>query len=220
MNAEHPSALTLDRFVIDERPESVGTHVAACAACAAFVAERRAWSTERLPPGLGARLPMARARRLAWPLVLLPAAACAALLLVLSAGGEDSDPVRAKAAPAIAVYIKREAKVLLWDGRSPLHAGDRVQLEVAPEGYGFVAIATRAGETLTWLHHRSVTTSAGGKSMLPFSMSVDADGDREWLAIVLSREARHETELAADVAARRRDAHVWVSILELDKVIP
>jgi len=189
----HPSFRDLDRVSLGEELPAVRDHAAGCDACAAYLAELpgEAWSglpaiTE--PPRRRLRLfawDGARPSRLA--LVGVPALATAVAAVWLAALPRDEAPppwLAAKGAPSIAIFVKRDASLSLWDGAAPFLPGDRIRLRIAPQEYTHAAVAVFDRSTLGWsvLFEGEVR---GSEVLLPGSWELDAAPGAERLLVAM-----------------------------------
>jgi len=213
----HPSMLQIDATSLDAGDASTRGHVQGCARCAAHLGRVQqelpipAWVRELA----GQRPP--RGRRWWW---LYRWSFLAAVVLVAGAGaavflraGRDSDQLGVKGTPSIAVYIKRDGAVSLWDGQAPVQAGDALQLKVAAQGYPRVTVATLQAGTLTQLY----AGSAAGETLLPQSWTVDDDAGPEVLLIAFSRSPLSKAGQEAALATLPRTREIWATRLQLAK---
>jgi len=189
----HPSFLELDRLALNTGAAETERHTASCAACAAHL------RTIRLSPTAAP----AWARRPSRPRIpFLPtfgalAAVCAAsVVFILVPREDDALAVRAKAAaPSVAVYVKRGDRVSLWDGLSPLQAGDAVRLEVTPSGYTHLWVTTPvadAGARARVLYRGELPPA--GTTVLPVSWRLDGDSGAEVLDVTLAKRPLDDLE--------------------------
>lgn len=193
----HPSSLRLDAIALGEpADDATAHHLRDCARCAAALAEARR------PPHVPAWLDgLARPERPKpprrpfgdrWLAALLApalAAAIAAGLFALRPPQRRADGVREKAAPSVALYLKRGDAVSTWDGRSPLRTGDRIRIGIRGAGYRHVSVATisSSGGPPAVLHVGRL--NASGESLLPTSFRVDSPGGAEVLSVILGDDA-------------------------------
>jgi hypothetical protein len=218
----HPSLLTLDRLALGAPAPHLTEHLAVCLQCQTHLKAL----AERLPPlpPQFAALPPRRAR---WrlPSFSLGAAAlaAAAVLVALAIGLQPRPPasrLTVKGTPSVAVYLKRAGRVALWDGHSPIQPGDRLRLEVAPEGYRYLAVASPAGGNQLGEPLFQGAIDPARAETLPDSWLVDDAPGAEALVIALSQSPL-ATEVLADAAAHaRRDPEVWTTTLLLPKSTP
>lgn len=202
----HPSHYALDRAALGAPLEpAAARHVSGCARCSGIVASRRAATAP--PPWLDAVPPPPRAERPSsgWPrwLAVVPVAAAlaAAVVLLPVERTGTGDAVRAKGAPVVAVYLKREGAVVAWDGRTPVRGGDRLRLGIRGAGFAHVSVATvpRAPAPPEILYAGPVAPD--GETLLPAAFRVDGRGDEEVLSILLGAAPlpaeRHATRCGA-----------------------
>ncbi len=214
----HPSMLQLDSMSLGGGDASTAAHVKGCARCAAHMARVQqalpvpAWVRELGPPRRG------RLRSWSW---LYRWSVVAAVVLVAGGGvllgvkpwNADQFDRGAKGTPSIAVYIKRDGAVSLWDGQAPVQAGDAVQLKVAAEGYSRVTVSTVQDGTLTQLY----AGPAAADSLLPRSWTVDDAPGPEVLLVAFSRSPLTKAGQQAALATLPRTREVWATRLQFVK---
>ena len=121
----------------------------------------------------------------------LAAAACFAIFVLPSSGitpnTEHGGYVGTRGSTTVALYLKRDGEVRIWDGNTALAPGDKIRLEVAPGDFTNVAVfLAPAGElTEPTLLHSTVLTSQEPTLLEP-TWKVDENGSDETLLIVLS----------------------------------
>jgi hypothetical protein len=170
---EHPSYFALDRHHLNADP-AIAAHVDVCAACRAHLDGLRA------PSRLPAWLPERRRRPRRWVFGFSVALAAAASVALWPREG-----IREKGTPAIQVHLKRGDAVSPWQAGTPLRAGDRLRLQIAPAGYRFVSVAT-GGPAPSVLFAGALEPS--GSTFLPASFRVDGAAAEETLDVVLAAE--------------------------------
>ncbi len=215
----HPSELDLDRAVLGVPVSAaVASHLRSCPRCAEAVEARR--TAESIPGWVeGIRVRPAReARRWPrWGLAVPAAAALAVALVVLPLRPSSSrlEELRAKGAPAIALYVKRGDQVSAWDGRSPVRPGDRLRVGVRGAGYTRLSVASILPSGAPVLLHAG-PLSADGETLVPMSFRVDDRGQAEVLSIVLSTQSVDASVHQGAAQALGRDG-VWAVRLYLPK---
>jgi hypothetical protein len=243
MTGTHLSFLALDGIRLG-RPQDAGerAHLADCAACAGYLqaAEpaplpRPDWLSGAALAGAlkdraGASVRVDRARRSwFWLLALAPAAGAAALWLVaLHPGPRPGETpaaapgaatlkqgTREKGTPAVRVFVKRDERVFVWDGKRPVRPDDRLRLEVHRAGYRFVSVAglPRSGLPPQILYQGPLDR---GGPLLPISFRVDDRGTEEVLSVILGRAPVPE-QLHALAGPPDGEAETWRQILLLEK---
>jgi hypothetical protein len=215
----HPSMLQLDSMALGAGYASTPVHVQECARCAAHVTRVRqalptpAWLRELGPSQRAAR--RIRPWLYGWSLAGLAVLFGGAGLLLRERprSGDASSELGAKGMPSIAVYIKRDGAISLWDGRAPVQAGDALQLKVAVEGYSRVTVAALQEGTLTPLY----AAPASGEGLLPRSWTVDDAPGPEVLLVVFSREPLTKAGQEAALAKLPRTREIWATRLQFAK---
>jgi hypothetical protein len=205
----HPSFFALDRLRLGDDDHALRGHVAGCSRCRAYVdadadavAGPRPLSAPAWLSGVTLRpIPrphVTRARRLpAWLFLpsLAAVAAAAALWLVVRptlrlGDSPAADPfagIRAKGPPSVVVFVKRDGRVLPWDGSFSLRAGDALRLQVAASAYSRVSVASVAADAGAPEVLYDGALDGERPTLLPVSFRVDQRGQREVLSLVLSR---------------------------------
>jgi hypothetical protein len=153
-----------------------------------------------------------RLRRLVG-LVAVGAATAAALVVAVQQKGSPTDD-GIKGNPSVAVYVRHEGRVALWDGHTAVEAGDGLRLKLNSQGFSHVAVATIDGPEVTELYAGQLSD---GETLLPGSWTVDWNGDTERLAVVFSRRPVSRLELRSAVYAQLRNREIWATALEIPK---
>jgi hypothetical protein len=190
----HPSYLELDRFALGANQEpSTQDHVRDCETCRQHV--ERVCRAGVVPEWV-ADVAIERKRSFRWRLKQRTAltvcagglvAAFVALLVAMPLTPETAG-IAAKGTPAVGVYVKRNDRVFLWDGRASLEAGDFVRLKVAPSGYEYLtvmAFEARAGSA-SWTILFETSVEPTGETVLPGAWEIDDSRHREEMLIVFS----------------------------------
>ena len=165
-----------------------------------------------------------------WLLAFAPAAGAAALWLLVvrpqppvrpatqaaAPALSPADGVREKGTPVVHLYVKRDQRVFAWDGKQPVRAGDRLQLDVRRAGFRFVSVAAlppRSDQPPQLLYQGALEA---GRPLLPISFRVDDRGSEEVLSVILGRDPVPD-ELHALAGPPDGEAHTWRQILMLEK---
>lgn len=222
-------------------------HLDECQRCADYVAKlhadrsrlgRPAWLTQLATPTPVPGRPALTTRRLSvrrggpgrasfWrrTTLLLGAGAAAALLLVMRVPprvplADDAGMLRTKGEPAVAVYVKRQDRVWLWDGLSSLQSGDQLRLKIVAAGYAHVAVAAPDGKS-AGLRLLYAGPLAGPETLLPTSWEVDAQPEPEVLHVLLSPKPLSAQDLAPATTQQptpqRKAGAIWSKTLRLPK---
>ena len=228
----HPSLFALDRLRLGDPDPQLRRHVAGCARCRAHVdaqpaadAPLPAWlEGVRLPPPPTTTAWSPRKRLAAWLFLPSLCAATAAVLLFFVVRPRPElqhDPftvIREKGPPGLVVYVKRDGRVLTWDGAFALHAGDALRLQVAPSAYAYVSVASVAADAGAPEVLYDGALDRKRPTLLPVSFRVDARGGRELLSLVLSRRpidpAAHQKS-----GAPADEQQSWRQILVFEKQV-
>ncbi len=185
--SDHPSYLALDRLALGadaSADEACRAHVLGCGLC------RRHVEALAARPALPERL-RAVPRPKRWLGGFSLALGALASLAVFWVVARDADDIRTKGSATVAVFVKRGEEVFMWDNRSPLRTGDRVQLSIEPASMRFVYVRDGEGRPMY------DGPLENGVTTLPLSWRVEGAGEAERLVVVLSRLPLSEEALRA-----------------------
>jgi len=196
--SEHPSPLQLDAVALGVVDVSTAAHAQGCSRCAAHLT----CVQQRLP------IP-------AWRWSLVGAVVLVVGGALLKTMPRTGDPVvlGGKGMPSIAVYIKRDGAVSLWDGQAAVQAGDALQLKVAAEGYARVTVSAMQDGLLTQLY----AGPTAGEGLLPRSWTVDDDPGPEVLLVAFSNSPLTPAGQQVALATLPRTREIWATRLQLVK---
>lgn len=199
---QHPSFVALDRLHLGLGLEADQRHAQTCDRCGAYLG--RLAQPLSVPAALEDRLaPRPRWRRWPW---LAGGLATAAAVLALLVPAEPE--VRTKGAPASSLFVKRGDAVTRWDGATSVVAGDGLQLEVQPEGFGWLVVLD--GAELLW--QGAVTTP---RHTLPVSWRVEPGTEVVELRLVFSQAPLSPAEALGAWTGGERSAQRWATTLRL-----
>ena len=215
----HVTTLDLHRLRYGEldkaRAAEVRTHVDGCATCTerlqAQHAMRAEFEVRPVPAAL--REASKRPRVPTWVWALLPGLMVAALALVVvlpADVGTSYEDVRYKGG---GVELLLEGKGVVDPEATRFHAGDRVQVRVAPG---------HAGQVWVTDGHQVLGTfpvEAGKATLAPFSLTLDGEPGAEHLVVLVSREMLQDYQIQRILVGRRMPG-VDVTYLELKKTGP
>ena len=121
--------------------------------------------------------------------------------------------------PSVGLYVKRGARVWLWDGHSTIQPRDQLRLKVVPEGLGHVAVYTPDTKTRRLNMIYSASIDPRQEHLLPRAWRVDATGTEEHLVVVLAHDRLAGESLAGRSLDRWSAAAttLWVRTLRLQK---
>jgi hypothetical protein len=198
---------------------SLASHLAGCPQCRAYLTTLEALADDPLPWGLRAVERGAR-RRLSWAWAVggLAAAACLAVVLVRPGGQTEGGYVGTKGTPSVELLVRRGAETSIWDGRSPVRAGDTLALRVACEGLGHVAVAAPRDGAQGWARVVDAACAADPSAPLPFTLVVDDRPGQEHFAVVLSRVPLDEARIRSAAEATTRTGDMWTVRFDLPKL--
>ena len=187
----HPSFLALDRAHLGHAGPDLSAHLESCEQCRGYL---ESLSTLGSASGFVA-VQRAIERRprfsLAWvfgPASLAVAACC--LFLFVSHRDGSVEPglgsyVGAKGFRSVWIYVKHGTETLLWDGKQPLSAGDRVRLKIDPGSYHRVAVYSLSDPQSPSLLFEGAL-SPGENLTLPEAWEIDGSPKAEQLFVVFS----------------------------------
>ena len=221
MTDRHLSMFALDRRILGATlTEPEQAHLDDCDRCQRYIEEAqlggpvpgwvRAIEPGRPRPG----------RRWLWAggTAGLVAAAAALLLVVPSPdkAASDGDTTTIKGSAAVAVHIKRDERVFLWDGQSALQPGDALRLEVVPDDHAQVTVFARQPDaTYTVLYAGPLGPSAE-TTVLPKAWAVDDSPGPEEMVVVLSDGPLPAAVIASGPDSLPRD-QLWLRRLTFRK---
>jgi hypothetical protein len=136
--------------------------------------------------------------------------------------GDHAPPtpyVGVKGAPALALYVREDDKVTLWDGRRTVRPGAGLRLKVDPAGLTHVQVFARvtrgAGKGIRELYAARLPPDA--PTLLPTAWKVDDEAGAEVLIVVLARSALPRDAVMALVEQTGAHPHAWVRTLRIPK---
>ncbi len=215
------STFALDVFWASGRTGNVPleNHVAGCERCRAYLASLDALGAASVPPVTERAVRPATRRRWALPAAASALAVAAGVALFAGGRAQEESPgtapyVGVKGTPAVQLLVHRDRETRIWDGRSPVRAGDALALRVACEGLKRVTVA--APGTSGW-GRLSSAECPSHDDPLPFTLLVNDEPGAEKLAVVLTRGEIDDDELGKAIAESRRAADAWVVTFVLPK---
>jgi hypothetical protein len=215
----HVSTLDLHRLRYGEldkaRAAEVRAHVDGCATCTGRLQAQHAMRAEFevRPVPAALREASKRPRVPAWVWALLPGLMVAALALFVvlpSDVGSSIDDVRYKGG---GVELLRDGQGVVDPEATRFHAGDRVQVRIAP-GHAGQAWVTDGHQVLG-----TFPVEAGKATLAPFSLTLDGQPGAEHLVVIVSREMLQDDQIQRILVGRRMPG-VDVTYLELKKTGP
>jgi len=201
----HPSSLDLDFVALGSGRAEVVAHVDSCERCQTHVAQST--PTLEVAPAWAQVAPRPRFG-LSWGLGLAFATAMA-LLVVFVRPMPNEPSTRAKGQPSFAVWVVRPEATTLWDGRSPLRSGDRLQLRLASAGFTQLVVGVEQGGHWEQLFEGPV--NAEGETQLPQSWLVDDHDAVMRLGVLLCDGPCGEVPLLQVAREKPRAAARWWS---------
>jgi len=117
--------------------------------------------------------------------------------------------VGVKGAPAVQLLVHRAGATAIWDGHSPVRAGDTLALRAGCAGLSNVTVATEDPARGDWVKVSSAPCSAKDE-LLPFTLVVDGKSREEHLAVVMSDAPLGDDALRRAAADTERSRHAWV----------
>jgi hypothetical protein len=120
--------------------------------------------------------------------------------------------VGVKGTPSVQLLVHRGNETAIWDGRSPVHAGDAIAVRAACGALGNVSVAAdhaSHGARGQWAR-LSDALCPKSDAVLPFTLIVDGLSEDEHIAVVMSDARLSDDELGRAVDDSERSPHVWV----------
>ena len=211
-DSSEPTTFALDvYFAAGARGDAtLAAHVEGCARCAAYLAQLSAQPVAAPPPPVAARRPRGAPR---WIAASAAFSACVAMLAVWLRGGEY---VGSKGVPAVQALIRSSDRARVWDGKTPIHAGDAIALRTGCDRFTHVAVVVaRSGARGD--HARVFDGPCAEQEPLPFTLVADQEPGSERIEVVFSRAALDDAALRRVLQRAERSETVWVSQLVLHK---
>lgn len=212
-DSTEPTTFALDVYFAagTESDPELAQHVAGCARCSAYLRQLAALAEAALPLQPSAARPARRSR--SWLTAGAFVSACAAVALWLNTG--DSY-VGNKGLPAVQALIRSAGQASVWDGKTPLRAGDAIALRTDCDRFTHVTVAVAEGRAQRgW--KRVFEGSCKEHEPLPFTLVADDRPGNEQVEIVFSRAALTDAALQQVIAGRERGDTTWVITLVLPK---
>jgi len=215
----HVSTFALDVYYANGKTgdPSLASHLETCAHCRGYLASLEA--SELAAPPAWAPPPVKKGPRLRRILAFSAGAmalAAGVAVIVHSMNSDEGGYVASKGAPAAQALVRSEGRSRIWDGRSPVRAGDAIALRAGCEGFTHVAVIAPSGDGWSRLFDGGCPPAS---APLPFTLVVDDAPGEERVGVVFSA-ARLDDDMLRD-AVRRRDRtnKAWVVEFVFPKVI-
>jgi hypothetical protein len=211
----HPvSTFALDVYWTAGRKgdETLARHVAECTRCREYLALLDEMESLPIPEPRPVPSP-SNVRRVAIPLggALAGALALAAgVALVALATVKDHPPgsyVGVKGTPSVQLLVRRGGATAIWDGRTPVRAGDAIALRAACGELPNVAVATE-DPARGWAR-LSDAPCPKGEDVLPFTLVVDGAAREERIAVVMSAARLSDEALSRAARDTERSERAW-----------
>jgi hypothetical protein len=204
----HVSTFALDVYFANGQTgdEALARHVESCADCKGYLAQLAAYAQPPARPVVVAKSP--KKRTLAGAALGAMALAAGIAVVVHSMQRETSEPyVASKGAPAAQAIVRSEGRSRIWDGRSPIHAGDAIAFRAGCEGFKQVTVASPSRSSWSRLFEGGCPS---GSDPLPFTLVADDEPGDERIVVVFSG-ARLDDEALRSAASGRSHSHAaWV----------
>ena len=135
----------------------------------------------------------------------------AAAAAVESGDGAPPSPpyTNVRGAPSTGVYVRRGPRTALWDGQTPLRAGDALRIRVAPEGYTRVTVFLQKA-LAPWSVLYEGDIDPRRTQLLPRAWELDGHNEDERLVTVLSHHAVNEALARAALAGH--NTSLWARV--------
>lgn len=218
-SSEHPySTFALDVYWTSGREgdAALAHHLEGCASCRAYLAMLDgvdAGARGAIASPLPIPFPTPRARRLRAAVVVtatLSFAAGVALFLQTALKTPPPVYVGVKGTPSVQLLVHRGSETAIWNGRSPVRAGDAIALRAACGELVDVAVAAEdPARPGSWLK-LSAAPCPIDDDVLPFTLVVDGEASEEHLAIVMSSAPLSGDALGRAAQNVERSPQAWV----------
>jgi hypothetical protein len=192
--------------------EALARHVAECRRCREYLALLGEMESLPIPGPRHVSSPLP-ARRVAIPVggALAGALALAAgVAIVAVAAVKDHAPpsyVGIKGTPSVQLLVRRGGATAIWDGRSPVRAGDAIALRAACSDLPNVAVTTE-DPARGWVR-LSDAPCPKGEDVLPFTLVVDGASREERIAVVMSAARLSDEALSRAARDTERSERAW-----------
>jgi len=218
------STFALDVFWTSGRngPPDLARHIDECDPCRAYLAMLDEVEASDLDEGATVIRPRARGVRhvriLAQTTAGLALAAGVALFVRNALEAPGTVYVGVKGTPSVQLLVHRGGETAIWDGRSPVHAGDAIAVRAACGDLANVSVATEDAARGEWTRLSDATCPKGddpwkgppGGDVLPFTLVVDGESSVERIAVVMSGTRLSDDELTRVAHDSERSARAWV----------
>jgi len=172
MSEHRYSTFELDLYWIERADPELAAHLAECEQCGDYLAHL---------DGVDAR-PLALPRRRRWWQLGLVAAFVVAMICIVVWPRSKPPYVASKGAPSVQILVRRDGRVHVWDGTSPLRERDSIALQVACETMSRVTVFVRERDRWT-----QAFAGACVSEVLPFTLVVDDQPGSERIAIMFGQ---------------------------------
>jgi hypothetical protein len=188
-------------------------HVAGCAPCRTYLAmlDEVCADDANVATGVHARPRAPRQLRVLAHVTAAIAFAAGIGVFVESAlpRTAPSTYVGVKGTPSVQLLVHRDRETSIWDGQSPVRAGDALAIRTACGDLANVAVAAEDPARGEWMRLSDAPCSPTG-DVLPFTLVVDGDSENERIAVVMSDARLTDEALARAAHGTERSPHVWV----------
>jgi hypothetical protein len=117
--------------------------------------------------------------------------------------------------PSVEVLVRRD-RTSVWDGHSPIHAGDAIALRVACEGFTAVTVTTPSPDKASWTKLFEGECPARIEP-LGFTLVADDEPGIERVVVVLRRGPLDDQALRIAIQNAARTPDVWTLELAFPK---
>lgn len=217
----HVSTFALDVYFANGKTGDprLASHLETCEHCKAYLTELEA-SSQTAPPAWAPPLPKKTPRFRRIVAASLGAVALAAGIAVVVRGDPESDGsyVASKGAPAAQALVRSDGRSRIWDGRSPIHAGDAIALRAGCEGFTHVTVVAPSPPGDGW-SRLFEGACPSGTDPLPFTLIADNKPGEERIGVVFSHARLDDDALRVAVRHHGQANKVWVIEFVFPKVV-
>jgi hypothetical protein len=197
---------------------ALARHIEECAQCRAYLAMLGEADAVPVREAVSALRPRAMPgrRRVAASVAAGLALAAGVAVFIGARAGTPTDPgyVGVKGTPSVQLLVHHGNETKIWDGRSPVHAGDAIALRAACGDLAHASVVARDPARGAWTRLSDAPCPEGG-DVLPFTLVVDGKSRNEHIAVVMSAERLPDGELERAAGDAERSARAWVVRFEI-----
>jgi hypothetical protein len=117
--------------------------------------------------------------------------------------------VGVKGTPSVQILVHHDSATKIWDGRTPVHAGDAIALRAACGDLAHVTVVAEDGAHGGWTRLGDAPCPKNDDA-LPFTLVVDGQSQAERIAVVMSAARLPDDDLHRAARDSERSTQTWV----------